>query len=132
MTVHLGDAQWAQFRSRILARSQALLVRSAVQVYGTWTAGDGKGAENCVAMAAVGIDSVGTNFATCTKQFEDSRFEKYNWNPQIPIQKCHFITVCQTKCSSFSIRQKIHSDCLLIMLERLDHCRKGCTCRATP
>ena len=60
-----------------LAPSQAPPpVRSAVQVYGTWTAGDGKGAENCVAMAAGGIDSVGTNFATCTKQFEDSRFEK--------------------------------------------------------
>ena len=62
-----------------VARSQApRSVRSAVQVYGTWTAGDGEKAEYCVAMAAVGIDSVGTNFATCTKQFEDSRFEKYN------------------------------------------------------
>ena len=88
MTVHLGDAQWAQFRSRILARSQAPPVRSAVQVYGTWTAGDGKEAEKCVAMAAVGIDLVGTNFATCTKQFEDSTFEKYNWNHMIPRQKC--------------------------------------------
>ena len=60
------------------SNSHSLPVRSAVQVYGTWTAGDGKEAEYCVAMAAVGIDLVGTNFATCTKQFEDSRFEKYH------------------------------------------------------